>query len=137
MVICNACGEKNKMELSFIVPVYNTEKYLEECISSIISQMTDRCELIIIDDGSTDSSGLLCDTFLNYKNVSVMHNRNSGPSYSRNMGIQLAKGRYVSFVDSDDLLNENSVSNILNWISTNNEDICFLDACKFFPMVKV
>ena len=90
---------------SIIVPVYNVEAYLEECINSILSQTFESFELLLIDDGSTDSSGKICDAFSQTShNVIVSHKENGGQSSARNAGLRHAKGLYVIFVDSDDIV---------------------------------
>ncbi|MBQ7815737.1 MAG: glycosyltransferase, partial [Oscillospiraceae bacterium] len=89
--------------ISVIVPVYNTEKFLDKCIESISKQTFDDFEIILVDDGSTDKSGQICDTWAHKDNrVKVIHKQNAGVSAARNNGIAAAKGEYIAFVDSDD-----------------------------------
>lgn len=91
--------------LSIIVPVYNVEKYLDECINSILIQDEIVYELLLIDDGSTDSSPIICDRFAQKDNrVKVVHRKNGWLSRARNSGLDIAKGEYVTFVDSDDFV---------------------------------
>ena len=91
--------------ISVIIPVYNVEKYLLNCLNSIIYQSRTDIEIILIDDGSTDSSGALCDKYAaKYDNIKVIHQENAGLSAARNSGIKIAKGDYITFVDSDDML---------------------------------
>lgn len=93
------------MIISVIVPVYNTEKYLNRCIDSILVQTFTDFELLLIDDGSTDSSGKICDEYaLKDKRVKVFHTENGGVSRARNLGIENAQGEYISFIDSDDYI---------------------------------
>ncbi|MDY6367562.1 MAG: glycosyltransferase family 2 protein [Clostridia bacterium] len=93
------------MKISVIVPVYNTEKYLNRCIDSILAQTFTDFELLLIDDGSTDSSGKICDEYaLKDKRVKVFHKENGGVSRARNLGIDNAQGEYLSFIDSDDYI---------------------------------
>ena len=91
---------------SIIVPVYNVEKYLAESLDSILAQNTaSEYEIILVDDGSRDSSGALCDQYAEkYACIHVIHQANHGVSVARNTGIQLARGTYLLFVDSDDLI---------------------------------
>lgn len=92
------------MELiSIIVPVYNVEKYIRRCINSIIKQTYQYLEIILVDDGSTDNSGLICDKYAHIDNrITVIHKKNGGLSSARNTGIDIAKGAYIGFIDSDD-----------------------------------
>lgn len=99
---------KKNVEFSVIVPVYNCEKYLEKCLDSIINQNYDDYELILIDDGSSDSSVTIVDDYeKKYKNVRVLHKKNAGVSAARNDGIKLAKGKYITFIDCDDYVVDN------------------------------
>ena len=119
--------------LSFIIPVYNVEPYLDECAGSILSQAGGQCEIILVDDGSTDRSGGICDRYgAEYDFVTVLHKPNGGLSSARNAGLALARGRYIAFIDSDDRVAEGSVDRLLTWIRASEADICFLDAVKFF-----
>ncbi len=89
--------------LSVIVPVYNVEKFLTKCLDSLISQTYKDLEIILIDDGSTDNSGKICDEYAKRDNrVKVIHQKNKGVSVARNVGLDLATGSYITFVDSDD-----------------------------------
>lgn len=95
------------MKLSIIVPVYNVEQFLKKCLDSIIPQMDEDCELILVDDGSRDNSGKICDGYAaNDIRINVLHQKNQGVSVARNEGLDLAKGEYVCFVDSDDYWND-------------------------------
>ena len=94
-------GEK----ISVIVPVYNVEAYLERCVESILQQTYANFELILINDGSTDSSGVICDNLASqHENVKVYHLENAGVSNARNTGIKLATGAWITFIDSDDFV---------------------------------
>lgn len=89
--------------ISVIVPIYNVELYLERCIISIITQTIHDIEIILIDDGSTDKSSVIADRYaLKDDRILVVHKPNGGLSDTRNAGIKLAKGEYLSFIDSDD-----------------------------------
>ena len=90
--------EKYNPEISIIVPVYNSEKYLEECIKSILNQTFADFELILIDDGSHDSSGLICDKYAEKdKRIIVVHQENKGICGARNAGLDIARGKYIGF----------------------------------------
>ena len=102
-------GEK----ISVIVPVYNVETYLERCVESILQQTYTHFELILINDGSTDSSGQICDHLASqYENIKVYHIENAGVSNARNMGIQLATGSWVTFIDSDDFVTQDYLATL-------------------------
>ena len=93
------------IKLSIIIPVYNAEKTLDRCISSILDQEFDAYEVILVDDGSSDSSSAICDGYAGSDaRFFVKHQANSGVSASRNAGLDMARGEYVMFVDSDDAL---------------------------------
>ena len=98
---------KNKPQYSIIVPVYNTEQYLNRCISSILAQTINDFELILIDDGSKDNSGMICEDFAKKdRRIILKHKSNGGVSSARNMGLDLAQGRQICFIDSDDYVDE-------------------------------
>lgn len=101
--------------VSIIIPVYNAEKYLNRCIESVISQTYNNIEILLIDDGSTDKSGEICDIYAkNDSRIKVVHKKNSGVSDSRNLGIAEAKGKYIYFIDSDDYIDNNMIEELIN-----------------------
>ncbi len=104
------------MIISIIVPVYNVEDYISECIDSILTQTFSDWELILVDDGSTDSSGKICDEYaLKDSRIKVIHKNNGGLSSARNAGLDIAKGEYITFIDSDDvIIGEDVFENIIN-----------------------
>lgn len=111
-------------KISVIVPVYNVEKYISECIQSILAQTYKDIELILVNDGSSDQSGEICDGFANKNNrVKVIHIENSGPSAARNTGIEIATGEYIAFVDADDTIEPNMYEILLNQSLIHNADI--------------
>ena len=92
-------------KISVIVPVYNTEAYLKECVDSIVNQTYQNLEILLVDDGSTDNSGAMAEKFaLEDKRVRVFHKENGGSSSARNLGIKEATGEYIGFIDSDDYI---------------------------------
>lgn len=98
----------NEPMISVIVPVYNAEKYLRKCVDSIVDQTYRKLEIILVDDGSQDNSGMICDEYAQRdERVKVIHKENGGPASARNEGIKAATGDYVAFVDSDDWLDVN------------------------------
>ena len=110
--------------ISIIVKVYNEEKYLEKCIDSILNQSYQNLEIILIDDGSTDNSGSICDEYKKKdKRVQVIHQKNQGQSSARNAGLNIAKGSYIGFVDSDDWIEQNMYEKLYKNICLYNADI--------------
>ena len=90
-------------KISVVVPVYNVESYLGRCVDSILEQTYQDFEIILVNDGSTDSSGKLCDSYAEkYSIIKAIHKENKGPSDTRNVGIKSARGEYIYFLDSDD-----------------------------------
>ena len=111
-------------ELSIIVPVYNVEDYIKECIDSLLLNDIPDMELLLVDDGSTDNSGQICDEYVQRdKRVIVLHKENGGLSSARNYGLDHAKGDYIGFVDSDDIVNKMMFSTMLNTAQRYHADI--------------
>lgn len=110
------------MKLSIVIPVYNTERYLVRCVQSVIAQKVDDCEILLIDDGSTDRSGALCEELGGqYGYVNVIHQPNGGLSMARNRGIEAARGEYITFVDSDDELCLNTLKENMDFLLAHPE----------------
>ena len=118
--------------ISVIIPVYNVEQYLEECVNSVLTQTYKNIEIILVDDGSTDSSGSMCDSFSSEnKNICVVHQKNGGLSAARNTGLSYAKGEYVYFLDSDDYIAEDALEKLCFLAEKDSSDIVFFDAHSF------
>lgn len=116
------------MKISVIVPVYNTEKYLHKCVDSILAQTFTDFELLLIDDGSTDNSGKLCDEYAAKDNrVKVFHKKNGGVSRARNLGIDNAQGEYLSFIDSDDYIHPDIYAELVAIADKYNVDLVVSD----------
>ena len=110
--------------LSVIVPVYNVETYLNQCISSIINQTYENLEILLIDDGSTDRSGMICDQYaVKDTRIRVVHQENQGLSGARNVGTDLAQGQYVAYVDSDDWLDIHMYDELLRILQKHKLDM--------------
>ena len=108
------------MRFSIIVPVYNVEKYLSKCIQSLIDQDYNDYEILLIDDGSTDKSGIICEQYAKkYENIYVFHKKNGGLSDARNYGLQKALGDYILFVDSDDWIKKDILKEFSDIIENN------------------
>mgnify|MGYP004532818717 CR=1 FL=1 len=115
-------------EISIIVPVYKVEKYLERCINSVLIQTFDNFELILVDDGSPDKCGEICDKYAKLDSrIKVIHKKNGGLSSARNVGLDVAKGKYIGFVDSDDYINKYMFQKLYENIIQNNADISMCD----------
>lgn len=110
--------------ISVVIPVYNVELYLKRCVDSIINQSYKNIEIFLVNDGSTDSSGDLCDELSKLdKRINVLHKENGGLSDARNYGIEHARGNYIVFVDSDDFVNKKYIEYLYNMIIANRADI--------------
>lgn len=115
--------------ISVIVPVYNVEYYLDRCLTSLVNQTYSNMEIILIDDGSKDNSGMICDNWKEKDNrIVVIHKKNAGLGYARNSGLEICKGEYICFVDSDDFVSANMIQTMYDAIKKENADTCY---CSF------
>lgn len=122
-----------KVFFSIIIPVYNVEKYLCQCIDSVLNQNYKNFEIILIDDGSKDNSGKICDDYAKKDTrIKVYHKENEGLSAARNDGLKKANGEYILFIDSDDFIFENVLEKISKVCENENADIIFLKGFKYF-----
>ena len=113
-----------KKVFSIIIPIYNAERHLKSCLDSIVNQNYLNYEVLLIDDGSTDKSGEICDDYVSrFKKFKVIHKENKGVSNARNKGIELSQGEYLLFVDSDDFLSETYLSSIYSVIEKSNPSV--------------
>lgn len=111
-------------KISIIVPVYNVEKYLKRCMESLLNQTYSNLEIILIDDGSTDLSGQMCDEYANADNrVKVLHQRNAGQAVARNRGLDIATGEYIGFVDSDDSCDLSMYAHMVDYLEKKQLDV--------------
>ncbi|HAS91448.1 MAG TPA: glycosyl transferase family 2 [Clostridiales bacterium] len=127
------------MELiSIIIPVYNVEKYLKQCVESLTEQTYRNLEIILIDDGSTDLSGAICDELgKNDKRIKVIHKKNEGMSVARNVGLDVCRGQYIGFVDSDDFIDKDMFQFLYNNIQKYNADISVCRAWRVINNLKI
>lgn len=115
--------------ISIIIPIYNTGIYLKRCLESVINQNLKEIEIILIDDGSTDISGEICDQYARRdKRIKVIHKKNEGVSIARNEGIREAQGEYIAFIDSDDWIEPNMYESMYNKATLQNCEIVICDA---------
>ncbi len=118
--------------ISVIIPVYNVEDYLKKCVDSIINQTYKNLEIILVDDGSTDESSLICDSYLKLDSrIKVIHKKNGGLSDARNTGIDIAKGNYFAFVDSDDYIVNTTLESEINCLKNYNCQIAICNMIRY------
>lgn len=112
------------MMISVIIPVYNSEKYLNKCVDSVVSQTFSDYEIILVDDGSTDDSCRICDQYNKaHDNIVVLHQKNGGPSVARNEASKMARGEYITFIDSDDYVTNDYLETLYSGLILNDADI--------------
>lgn len=115
---------KQNVLISVIIPVYNVEKYISKCIESVLAQDYENFECILVDDGSKDKSGKICDNYaIKDKRIRVIHKKNEGVSKARNCGLNTIKGDYVCFIDGDDYVKKNYVSHLYKIAIDNDADV--------------
>lgn len=113
------------MVVSIIVPVFNVARYLDDCVESLVKQTYQKLEILLIDDGSTDNSGLLCDKWAQRDSrIKVIHTLNHGVSHARNIGLQNARGDFIGFVDADDWVEHDMYEKMLKFMLETQTDIC-------------
>lgn len=121
------------VKVSVIVPIYNVEEYINKCIDSILNQTFKEFELILVDDGSTDNSGNICDTYKSIDDrVRVIHKDNGGLSDARNFGIEAATGEFLYFIDGDDFIHEDTLESMYNSIMKTNSDIAVCNMIRYY-----
>lgn len=121
------------MMMSVVIPVYNVELYLQECIDSVLKQTFTDYEIILVDDGSTDNSRQICDCYAEqYSQICVIHQENGGLSAARNVGLDAAQGEFIYFLDSDDYIAETCLEKTLEIAIEENADVVFFDSTVFF-----
>lgn len=132
--------KENRELISVIVPVYKVEKYIRRCLDSIITQSYKDIEIILVDDGSPDDCGRICDLYASAdERIKVIHQQNGGLSHARNRGVEAASGKYITFIDSDDYIAPNYIEHLFSLLTENNADIsccCMvktdLDSAEFY-----
>lgn len=115
---------EKELLISVIVPVYNGEKFIRRAVESVLCQMDGRVELVLVDDGSTDSSGAICDEYAaKHCDIQVVHKKNGGLSSARNAGIEVATGQYICFLDADDYLDKETSGSLIDVILAHSPDM--------------
>ena len=123
-------NENNELEISIIIPIYKVERYLVKCLESVLAQTFKAYEIILIDDGSPDGCGTICDEYAQkHHNINVIHQINGGLANARNRGLAVAQGKFIGFVDSDDYIDKDMFSELHNAIIDSGADIAI---CNFF-----
>lgn len=124
--------------ISIIVPVYNVETYIERCIESILNQTYSNLQIILVDDGSTDKSGEICDYYSRQDSrIEIFHKKNGGAAEARNMGLTKIRAKYVTFMDSDDVIHEDYISFLYNQLIETNADISICRYKRFIDIKEV
>lgn len=125
-------------KISIVVPVYNVEKYIKRCVDSILKQTYSNIEVILVDDGSKDSSGKICDEYAVLdERIKVVHKDNGGLGFARNSGLDVASGEYVTFVDGDDSITADHIENMVNALQQSGADTCLAGHTKIYASSKV
>lgn len=118
-------------KVSIILPIYNVEKYLEKCVNSVINQTYQNIEVILVDDGSKDSSGRICDKLVESDNrIKVIHKKNGGLASARNAGYEAATGEYIMYIDSDDVIKNGIAEKCVSAMEKNDQMLLYLDMRK-------
>lgn len=118
----------NKIKVSIVVPVFNVEEYLKRCLDSLLNQTMKEIQIILVDDGSQDNSGKICDEYVQtYENIEVIHQENHGLTYARRVGLERCKGEYVTFVDSDDWVDDTMCENMYRYAEDSGAKIVICD----------
>lgn len=126
--------DQQAIDISVIVPVYNCEKYLEQCVLSLVNQSKKELEIILIDDGSTDQSSEICERLQNnYQRVVAVHQKNGGVAAARNTGLQYARGKYIGFVDADDYVDSKMYQIMFSDMIDNHVDLIVGSIIKIKP----
>lgn len=126
--------KESSSKVSIIIPVYKVEDYFDECIQSVIGQTYKNLEIILIDDGSPDNSAKMCDDYAKIDDrIKVIHKQNGGQATARNLGIDIATGEYIAFVDSDDYVKEDIIETLLCALERNNADV---SACRLTDKIE-
>lgn len=124
--------KKNNQVLSVIVPIYNTENYLHQCLNSIVNQSYEQLDIILVNDGSTDNSGKIAEEYKGDSRVRVIHTPNGGSNKARLIGIEHAIGEYATFVDSDDWIDQDMYENMMHQITKYDADMIMCGMSRFF-----
>ena len=126
------------IKYSIVVSIYNIEKYISKCIESIINQTYTNIELILVDDGSKDSSGSICDSYaLKDNRIKVIHKQNAGLGMARNTGLENATGDYILFIDGDDFIDLKLLETVNKYLSDKKYDIVSYDSVDYYSDDKI
>ncbi len=135
--IKSVINEQKQPLISVVIPVFNVENYLSECLDSVLNQTYSNFEVILVDDGSTDSSGIICDNYMaSDSRIKVLHLQNNGLGHARNVGIHIASGKYIIFLDSDDYWRLNTLEVLLYEAETHDLQMVVFSAQSFYDGIE-
>ena len=121
--------------VSVVIPIYNVQNYVKDCVESVCSQSYNNLEILLVDDGSTDDSGKICDEYkLKDKRIKVIHKTNGGLSDARNVAIDICKGEYVTFIDGDDVVDSSYVETLYKLLTTTTSQIAICGHKDFYSL---
>lgn len=130
--------DKKEYGISVIMPCYNTEQYVEETLKSVLNQSFKDYEIICLNDGSTDGTLEILKRYQqSYPNIRVISSENHGVAYQRNTGVQCAQGKYIYYMDSDDLLKENCLETLYQYAEADNLDVVYFEADSFYETKEI
>lgn len=126
------------VKLSVVIPVYNVERYLDSCVSSVLNQTLNDIEIILVDDESPDNCPILCDEYAeNDSRVKVVHKKNGGLGFARNTGLEVAAGEYVTFLDSDDFVDRDAYESLIDLIESYDADVLYYKFSRFTDVAEI
>lgn len=120
---------EEKIKVSVIIPVYNVEEYIEKCLDSVVNQTLKEIEIIVVNDGTKDNSMKKIEKYFSDSRIKIINKQNGGQSSARNAGLAISKGEYISFIDSDDFIEEKMLEELYN--ESENTDIVFSDSLNY------
>lgn len=120
---------EEKIKVSVIIPVYNVEEYIEKCLDSVVNQTLKEIEIIVVNDGTKDNSMKKIEKYFSDSRIKIINKQNGGQSSARNAGLAISKGEYISFIDSDDFIEEKMLEEL--YTESENTDIVFSDSLNY------
>lgn len=116
----------NELKVSIVIPCYNVDKYIDECLNSVLNQTYSNLEVVVIDDGSNDGTRRILEEYQNrYRNIKLLLQNNKGPASARNAGVRVCSGDYLLFVDADDYIQNDTIETLVNAVSGKEIEIAY------------